>query len=160
MGNDLGVYVSEDGGTTWEAYNKGLPYPANVVDMSYNYNTAKMQIGTHGNGAFQVSLAEFNIQLPAVITGLETTTAADFKFTNDPNPVISEAKIAYRLDKKAAVNLTIYDAQGRRIRTLVNASQTAGVHQIFWNRTGILPGTYKMVLQIGKQRVSKHILVK
>ncbi|OJJ15139.1 hypothetical protein BKI52_39420 [marine bacterium AO1-C] len=160
VGNDLGVYVSEDGGTTWEAYNKGLPYPANVVDMSYNYNTGKMQIGTHGNGAFQVSLAEYNIQLPAVVTGLETVKAVDFEFTNAPNPVVSEAKISYQLRKNAAVNLTIFDTQGRKIRTLVNKQQTSGTHQIFWNRTGILPGMYKMVLQTGKQRVTKNILVK
>lgn len=160
VGNDLGVYVSQDGGTTWEDYNKGLPYPANVVDISYNYNTAKMQIGTHGNGVFAVSLSEFNIQSPLVVTGAESAKANDYKFASYPNPITNQANITYQLKATESVNLSIFDIQGRKITVLVNSRQASGVYQLQWNRKGVRPGVYKLVLQIGKKRVTRTLLVK
>ncbi len=47
-----------------------------------------------------------------------------------PNPIASQARIVYRLGSRTAVDLALYDLNGRRVRTLVREEQEAGVHPV------------------------------
>ena len=57
------------------------------------------------------------------------------EFKNYPNPFRSYTNVQYVLDKSSDVKLVIYDTDGRQIRTLVNGTQVAGVHNISWDGT-------------------------
>ena len=81
-----------------------------------------------------------------------------------PNPVRNSAAIDYSLDTSGPVRVTIFDVQGRAIRTLVNADQSAGSHSIVWDgkdRNGdqAAMGEYFIRLQRGGEGVSGKILV-
>jgi len=52
---------------------------------------------------------------------------------NDPNPLISVTQIAYQLPTRCKVNLVIYDATGRLVRTLVDKVEDAGHKLAVWN---------------------------
>ncbi|MCI0512868.1 hypothetical protein L0128_06620, partial [candidate division KSB1 bacterium] len=52
---------------------------------------------------------------------------------NYPNPFNSSTAIDYQIPEAAAVELTIFNALGQKITTLVNEWQTAGQHQILWH---------------------------
>jgi len=54
-------------------------------------------------------------------------------FPNQPNPLSSETKIAFRLPETGHVELKIYGVSGRLIRTLVSSDQTAGLHSAVWD---------------------------
>ena len=52
---------------------------------------------------------------------------------NYPNPLNPTTSIVFALPSKQAVDLAVYDLTGRRIVTLVNGPQDAGVHTIEWD---------------------------
>ena len=49
-----------------------------------------------------------------------------------PNPFNQTTHLNFRLDQAAAVLVAIYNVQGQRVRTLVNAPLHAGIHQMQW----------------------------
>ncbi len=56
-----------------------------------------------------------------------------------PNPIRESTLLRFGLPKPAPVSLCIYDAAGRRVRTLLDrVVHVAGVHDVFWD--GIGPG--------------------
>ena len=52
---------------------------------------------------------------------------------NYPNPFNSRTRIAYRLAAPGPVRLSIYNALGQPVRTLVDGSQAAGEHRVGWD---------------------------
>lgn len=58
VGNDFGIFYSEDEGTTWETFNEGLLDAVLVMDLKINQKTRKLFVATHGSGAFQRDLIE------------------------------------------------------------------------------------------------------
>jgi hypothetical protein len=53
-----------------------------------------------------------------------------------PNPLVSNASIAFALDRQTHVRLRIYDASGRLVRTLVDETKAAGdSHSVIWDGT-------------------------
>jgi len=54
---------------------------------------------------------------------------------NYPNPFNSETVIEYRLPGSAEVDLTVYDLNGRPVRSLVRESKPAGYHTARWDGT-------------------------
>lgn len=75
-----------------------------------------------------------------VILGLgdEPVTAIprDFELhQNYPNPFNPTTLVRYDLPNDASVKLEIYNMLGQRVKTLLNASQTAGYKSISWNGT-------------------------
>jgi hypothetical protein len=54
---------------------------------------------------------------------------------NYPNPFNSETVIEYRMPGSAEVDLTVYDLNGRPVRSLVRELKPAGFHQARWDGT-------------------------
>src|SRR5690606_18261541 len=50
-----------------------------------------------------------------------------------PNPFVAETIIPYRLAAAGAVRLEIFDLQGRRVRTLLEANLPPGEHRVRWD---------------------------
>jgi len=56
IGSDLGVFASEDGGTTWNDFNNGLPEAVMGMDLNISRANRSLWIATHGNGAYRREL--------------------------------------------------------------------------------------------------------
>ncbi len=52
---------------------------------------------------------------------------------NYPNPFNPSTALAYALPRPASVRLTVYDALGRHVRTLVESEQPAGSYTVRWD---------------------------
>jgi 5'-nucleotidase/UDP-sugar diphosphatase len=83
---------------------------------------------------------------------------------NVPNPCGEQSRIGYRLINETDVRLTVIDALGRRVRTLIDGRQPAGERSILWDgrddRGGPLPsGKYFLTLQAGGQRQVRNVLL-
>jgi hypothetical protein len=52
---------------------------------------------------------------------------------NTPNPFNPVTQMAYQVPWMAEVRLTVYNALGQEIRTLVNATQQAGFYRVTWD---------------------------
>jgi arylsulfatase A-like enzyme len=61
---------------------------------------------------------------------------------NYPNPFNPRTEIRYTLPGAAFVWLKVYDRLGREVRTLVAASQPAGVYHVIFHAQGLASGTY------------------
>lgn len=83
---------------------------------------------------------------------------------NHPNPFNPVTAIGYELPFEAAVELTIFDIQGRVVRTLVASSKTPGRHEVVWNGrddTGrpVASGVYLYQLRAGEKRETRKMLL-
>ena len=83
---------------------------------------------------------------------------------NHPNPFNPITTIRYNLSNDGLVNISIYDMNGKLVKTLLNQSQTAGYKSIQWNSTNnknepVSAGLYLYTIQTGKFMQSKKMLL-
>ena len=86
---------------------------------------------------------------------------AYFGLRSFPNPFNPVTTIYYELPHAAHAHLSVYDVQGRLVRTLVNEPQVAGSHALRWEADGLGAGLYFYRLQAGEHSAEmKCLLVK
>jgi pectate lyase len=86
--------------------------------------------------------------------------ARDFALMqNYPNPFNPATVITYRLSGASAVRLTVFDALGRRVRTLVDAREDAGEHTVLFDATGLAGGIYYYRLNAGHSTATKALVL-
>jgi hypothetical protein len=103
------------------------------------------------------------------MTGVETTevpVVTDYLLEqNYPNPFNPTTRIHYTLPANATVSLTIYNALGQRVATLLDESrQTAGAHSVEWtavttNGASAPSGVYYYQLQTENVNVTKKMML-
>jgi hypothetical protein len=131
VGTDLGIYRSADGGASWVDFNSGMPI-AMITDLAVHAPSRKMRAATFGNGVWE-------IDLPAPDpTGAEIAAAAPgtggLRLAGGrPNPFRERTTVSFTLARDSEVRLTVHDAAGRRIRTLVDGSRAAGDGATDWD---------------------------
>ena len=100
-------------------------------------------------------------------TDVEQNTADISHFAlaqNYPNPFNAGTQILYQLPYRSEVRLSVYDARGREIRTLVRQPQAAGQYQISWDakdqyHMDLPSGIYLMKLFWGGHTIHKKMLL-
>ena len=80
-----------------------------------------------------------------------------------PNPFDRSATIRYQT-ASGSVDLSIYDAAGRRVRTLVDEDQGTGVHSVVWNGdadngTRVHAGVYYARLRSGPVTAARSLVI-
>ena len=83
---------------------------------------------------------------------------------NHPNPFNPSTTLRYGLPAGARVQLVLFDALGRHVRTLVDERQSAGFHTVLWdgrNQRGaqVASGIYIYRLRAGSHEISKRMLL-
>jgi len=83
-----------------------------------------------------------------------------------PNPFNPQTTIAYAIPETGPVELGVYDARGRLVRTLVDGIQPHGSHVQDWNGTNdngtaVASGVYYVRLQVkGRVQTKKAVLLR
>jgi len=83
-----------------------------------------------------------------------------------PNPFNASTTISFTLDSPGPVRLCVFDALGRRIRTLANGPFASGLHTITWLGTDqdghlMASGVYFLKLEaLGEDRTSRLLFLK
>lgn len=93
-----------------------------------------------------------SIALQNAATAVEETKDRPSTFAlgqNYPNPFNPSSTIRYSLPQQTAVSLTIYNALGQFVATLVNTTQDAGFHEIRFNAGDLPSGLYFYRLRAG-----------
>jgi hypothetical protein len=75
--------------------------------------------------------------------------------TSFPNPFNPRVTISFRLPAESKVTVTLFDATGRTVATILNETMPAGTHKCVWDGVGddggaIASGTYFYTIQAGK----------
>lgn len=76
---------------------------------------------------------------------------------NYPNPFNPVTTIEYSTAKQEMVNLSVYDLNGRKIQTLVNAVQTPGEHRVTFDASELSSGVYLYRVQAGEQSITNKM---
>ena len=80
---------------------------------------------------------------------------------NYPNPFGAQTAIRYGLAEAGPVEVSVYDAVGRLVATLVDAEQGAGYHTAQWDARGVASGLYVYRVTAGAEtRTLKMTLVR
>lgn len=134
IGNDLGVWISQNGGNSWAPYGESGPQAMLVMHLSVIPQTRKLRVATHGLGMWQINMADPSpVNTPAdVATGLKVF----------PNPASDRISVAYMLDKPGEVSVCITDMSGRMVQQTAYTHETAGEHTAFLNVSRVPSGVY------------------
>lgn len=110
IGNDLGVYISKNGGDSWEPYQTGLPTAFIAIDLKISLADNTLWVATHGNGIYQTPLESF----PS-----SNENEALENLVIYPNPT----QDFFTIEGISANNLiTVYDVNGKRVIQQTNKS--------------------------------------
>jgi Mg-chelatase subunit ChlD len=92
----------------------------------------------------------------------DTVTATTIRLLPpSPNPFNPTTHIVYRLSQDGVATLTLHDAAGRRVRTLVDERVRAGEHQLMFDGSQLATGPYFLTLRaLGKTETRRLLLVK
>lgn len=161
--NDTWIYYVTDG--RWEKVQTPKPPPA--------YGGGDMLIYARKYKAFYFMSDDGNIwkfqffPQPTGVKGDRAIPAKNYLFNNFPNPFNPATEIYYHVGVEAAspaarVELQIYDALGRRVRTLVQQFQKPGAYSVVWDgknsRGEELPsGIYIYELRVGDFKDEKKM---
>jgi photosystem II stability/assembly factor-like uncharacterized protein len=158
IGTDIGVFVSTDGGNNWQDFNAGLPNAVQGMDLNITTVNNVIRVMTHGNGAYETKLMS---QIPTD-TGTIPPTVTHFKLEqNYPNPFNPSTKINFTVPSSTFVNLTVYDAVGNEVRTMINENKPVGTYTVEFNATGLSSGIYFYKLEAGNfVETKKMVLLK
>jgi photosystem II stability/assembly factor-like uncharacterized protein len=159
VGNDLGIFVSADGGSSWMDYNEGLPDAVMVFDLKISPLNQKIRVATHGNGAYQRDLLKLTSEIS---NDQELITTFQLE-QNYPNPFNSTTTIKYIIKHPAHIQLKIFDSLGREIKTLIdNDFKNAGEYSATWRGIDadgipVASGTYIYRLSMKDKVVSRRM---
>lgn len=147
VGNDLGVYVSEDNGSTWLAYTDGMPEAAMVFDLKIQQDSRKLYAATHGNGAFWSDLIKTD-DPPAMTNQYQLLPLQVF-----PNPAYDQITVTPPKAMSGSILLTLTDLHGRILHR-ETAKSSASI-QLY--RLNLPAGTYLLELSDGRSTVSTKV---
>ncbi|MDQ3171842.1 MAG: hypothetical protein M3Q55_17040, partial [Acidobacteriota bacterium] len=149
VGNDLGVWVSNDAGEAWSRLTANLPTVA-VHDLTVHPRENDLVLGTYGRGIWIGDITALQQARPATLSGpvhvfdIEPRPFYGYRaignydlfgdkyiqVPNEPDALV----IRYWLREKtsAPAKITIADASGKVINELTGPSE-AGLNQVLWN---------------------------
>lgn len=97
----------------------------------------------------------------SAIFSLSKASIQDIAFFNYPNPANTQTTVSYNVPVKAKVTLQVLDLTGRQLALLINAEQTAGKKEFYWDITKnrITSGMYILVLKIDNRTFSRKVVI-
>lgn len=153
VGGELGVYITENGGTDW-AYCSGGAFGATpAFDMGQNWRTwdegcykpGAIYVGTHGRGIWSTDAF---LTLPG-----DQDNLAPEKFVSNlkmyPNPVNEVGNIEFALEENADAYVQIFNLNGQLVQEISKSNLISGNNIITFDTSDLPRGTYIVRLTAG-----------
>lgn len=153
-----------------------MPYPFTGIDFTLDVQSDPSVPGTAVITLAVVNKANPNefqqltftaSTLPISVRNEEAVAPHRFLLYNYPNPFNPSTTIEYEIPlawSGRAVDISIYNPLGQKVRTLYQGTPTAGKYQLRWNgkddhQNSLPGGLYLYRLSAGKQSVTKKMLL-
>ena len=147
-----GVFVSNDNGDTWTQRNESLN--GNIVTALCIYNNY-IFAGTDVYGVYRRPLNEVIGIIP-----ISHEVPNQFSLSqNYPNPFNPSTVIKFQVASPRFVKLSIYDALGREVESIVNEQLNAGTYEADWDGINFPSGIYFYKLTAGDYVETKKMLL-
>jgi hypothetical protein len=127
----IGATNSSGASTADQSDDANIIYNPIVDNTNYFYF---IQVGFSSTaGQRRLYSMEVEYADPATAAGAGVESALIGSVTNHPNPFRSHTVVRFPLESAGGVWMDIYDAGGRRIRTMVESFVSPGTHEIEWD---------------------------
>lgn len=153
VGTSEGVFVTENGGGTWENASAGFEgTPVYEVRQSWrswnegNYRPGEIYIGTFGRGIWS-SAAYLGIG-DADGNGVQEFKT---KLKTYPNPTTDNTTLTFNLDETSNVTVMVYNISGTLVKTITDKNVAAGAQTLTIDGSELPRGTYIVKFVAGKQ---------
>ena len=115
-----------------------------------------LRVGTHGNGMWKRSIDR------VIVANEPGSTPTGFALESIfPNPVRTDANVAFRLERAEHVRIAVYDLRGREVAVLLDRSLAAGRHVAQFRSGGLASGSYAVRLEVdGKVQTRRVTIVR
>jgi len=145
----------------WDTDVLGIDQGALLL-MIENYRTGSVWQTFMKSSIIQQGLASAGF---VPVTGVDDPGAnlprVPFLSQNFPNPFNPATVVEFSIPSRAQVRITIFDALGREINTLVDAAFEPGEHRVRWNASGRTSGVYFCRMTVdGTSYTRKLILIR
>lgn len=158
----LAAFDLETGDVTpWNPGRDGPVRAFDVADNSLYVGGRFYSIGTYVTANLaSLSLDRSTATLPTTDVFAELNPSVAMLAQNAPNPARETSMIRFVLPAPAAVELGVFDLQGRTVATLLDHElQTAGPHVVQLRTAGWIPGVYLYRLRAGSTVSTRKMLV-
>jgi len=169
------VQISSNGGTTWVTTDSTRVTTAAWKEIKLrvsDYFTPTTQVRMRfiaedaGSGSIvEAGVDDFRVWGRSVTPVAGGTGGSRFALLpNSPNPFNPQTEIRFDLAQEGRAQLSIYTADGRRVRTLVKGALPAGRHAVAWDGrdergNSVASGVYLMRLESGKETAARKIVL-
>lgn len=76
-----------------------------------------------------------------------------------PNPFNPSTVLRYDMPSAGLVSVTVYDALGRRVASLLNETVPAGSHALTWQASGLGSGSYFVRMKTGDRVFTQTVVL-
>jgi len=126
---DVGVYWSANLGTSWTPLGTGLPFTA-VFDLTLHAPSHTLIAATHGRSQWTLDVTP-----TAIAVSPENGPSRIALSPPAPNPSRGATSLTLELSRAGQADVIVFDAGGRRVRTLLAGRLDAGSHTLGWDGT-------------------------
>ncbi len=100
---------------------------------------------------------------PEQLTSVETRTTLlpenSNLLQNYPNPFNPATRIDYVISERGHVELSIFNLNGQRVKTLVNQDQSAGSHSVLFDGSDLCSGVYLCKMKTEDTNITQRMLL-
>lgn len=145
------IYVSEDGGISWNILNSGIENK-NILKLGVD-QSGVVYAGTSFEGTYKL------VDTPVLVEVLGENFIDDFELSqNYPNPFNPSTMIRFNLPVSGLVTLKVYDILGKEVAVLLNESKTKGNYEVEFSPDNIPSGVYFYTLAVGEFKETRKML--
>ncbi len=156
LATSAGVWISDRG-----FVDEGLP-SIGFGSVSYDPVHGVLLAGS-SVGAFALDLPPLGAAAREATTAAPVPAGPPLSLRAHPNPFADRTNVAFSLPSEGGVRVDVFDAAGRRVRTLLDAVLPAGRHDRTWDLRGAdgrraAPGVYFVNLRTASGSVTRRVV--
>ncbi|MCJ8288232.1 MAG: T9SS type A sorting domain-containing protein [Crocinitomicaceae bacterium] len=161
VGTSSGVFVTEDGGASWEDGSIGFcGTPVYEVRQSWrswddgNFRPGEIYVGTFGRGIWSTSSY---LSTNDDYNGGNNGTSIEEFDTNlfpYPNPTSASTSLSFELANTSDVTIQVYNLSGRLVKSISKKNLSQGSQVIDIKGADLATGTYIVKMFAGKQQAT------
>ena len=123
VGNDLGVYYSENGGGSWEPFSEALPEAVMIYDLNNSPSNRKIRIATHGHGIYQRNYVNDFLAVNEI-------AISDESIAIYPNPASEQVFVSVTENSSDIQSIQMYDINGKFIQDVDSSKKEFNVSSL------------------------------
>lgn len=153
VGNDLGVYFSENGGNSWEIFSDALPEATMIYDLNVSPSNRKLRIATHGHGIWQRDFVNDPL-------GVDEFTL-DSSIRIYPNPSTAKVNLDVNFENAySSATIELYSVLGQKVADIYSGGINVGTNNFSFDVSKLKAGVYFVTLRTNDHSASKQLIVK